>query len=246
MGKKNKETAVPAEIVEIQDEAREDYELRMRMSGLSTRRKKLTIYTDASAGEELGYAEDEGDGYGLKTGRRLRKGLVGDLDALEAEGKVLLERIEAYTAAEAEIPEKDVTRSTEIQAEMAELKSKIESVKERLKATSHIFKLHSLPEIIKRDIKRKTREELGIKGKGIPEARQEDYDLEYGVQHFIAAVESWTDVEKGEAHTELPLTRARIFRDYLPEGQYPRIERALLELSYEVAIGNAATDDADF
>lgn len=251
MGKKDKttpetDTDLDAEFAEIQDQARNDYELADRLANRSRRRKKVTIYSDAEAGEELGFAVDEIEEWGVKTGRRIRRGAVGKLDALQAEGEVLLKRIEDYTENEQEVPAADAERAKQIQKESTALKRKITALKKRLDETSYVFNLQSLPEIITRDMKRQTRATLNIKGKGVPENLKEEYELEQVVQNLVASTESWTDIESGETHSKLSLPRARSFRDFLPTGQFPRLERAMVELSYEAVIAHSATDNADF
>lgn len=248
MGKKNKADGlgISEEITKIRDEAREGFDFRARLAGANNRRKTVTIYTDAAAGDELGYAFDATLPGGIKTGDRHRKGLVGKLDALEAESKALLAHFDALEAAELEIPDVDQERVKEITAEIAKVREEIDVVRERIKHSAFEFHLISLPEIADRKAKREARQALNLKVKGIPEARQEEYDLEHAARIISASVESWIDVAEGEKHDGLTPAQVHDLRDYLPRGQFPRLESACVELSFEAAIMNASVDDADF
>lgn len=241
MGSKNKTTDLDAEILEIQEEARSTFSLRDRLVSKNSRRKTTTVYTDAEAGEELGYAVDE-EYQGIKSGRRLRRGLIGDLDALEEEGKVLLKRMNASD----EVDDKDTARAREISTETKTLRSKISAAKKRLKGSSIDFTLHTLPKPITKGVKHQTRSHLKIKGKGIPEALVEDYNEEYSARMLAASTEEWTDHETGETHERLTVEQARDLFNYLPEGQFSRLDETMLTLSFEAAIANAGTDSADF
>ena len=246
MGKKNKDNDLAAEFEEIQEEARSGFSLRDRLAGTSGLRETVTIYTDAAAGKELGHASDEDFGNGLKTGRRVRAGLVGELDALQEEGEALAKQIDAYNEADIEVPDEDAARAAEISAEMKRVRAAIASVTKRLKASSMEFTLHTLPKAIIKDVKRKSRESLGLKAKGIPEARMEEYETEYTAQMLVASTESWVDNQSGESYTKLTVEQARDLEGYLPVGQFDHLDRAMVELSIKAAIGNVATDSADF
>lgn len=241
MGSKKKTTDLDAEIRDIQSEARSSFSLRERLVNKNSRRKTKTVYTDAEAGEELGYAVDE-EYQGIKSGRRLRRGLVGELDALEEEGKALLKAIDAAEEPSAA----DTDRAREISAETKRIRAEITAVKKRLKGSSMDFTLHTLPKPIIKGVKHQTRSHLKIKGKGVPEALLEDYNEEYSAQMLAASTESWIDHETGETHDQLTVDQARELFNYLPEGQFSRLDQAMLDLSFEATIANAGTDSADF
>lgn len=247
MGKKDKATsAIEQEINEIREEARDDFDLSRRLAGRAKREKPITVYSDAEAGEQLGYAVDEEELGGIKTGRRAREGVLGKLDALKEEGKQLAKQIEANAEMELESDPADLERAQAIPAEMAKLQAKADKLRERLKETSFTFTLQSLPEVIEKAVKRETRDALKIEGKGIPGARQEEYEREYEAQMLAKSTVRWTDHETGDQHEGLTIERARSFRRFLPRGQFDRLDRAIANLSFARVIANSATDDADF
>lgn len=247
MGKKNKDTSIEEELESIQNEARSGFSLRDRLAGRNNRRETVTVYTDAVAGDKLGYAFDQLiPQTEVKTGHRIRKGLAGELDAIQEEGERLSAHIAALEENDTEVPEEDTQRAAEIGTEIKRLKAEIAKVTKTLNDSSLVFTLHTLPDAILKDVRRKTKLSLGIKGKGIPEARKEEWEEEYTVQLLASSVESWEDKETGETHSALTVDQAKDLQGYLPVGQFQRLDSAMVKLSFEAAIGNVGTDSADF
>jgi hypothetical protein len=230
MGKKN----VTEE--SIRTEAREGYSLFERLAESNHRTKTVTVYTDNALGAELGYAFDEED-FGIKTGQRVRKGLIGELDELKERAALIAEH---GTEEEAE------AAILEIEAAKKSLVAKVKKIQKQMQASALVFTLQSVPELVIKDSKRKARKALGIKGKGIPEAQQEDYDSEYTCQLLAASVLSWEDKKVGKKFDSLSVEEAHGLQDLLPRGQFPLLDSAMVELSLEAAIANHAVDDVDF
>jgi len=229
MGKKN-------DIDDIQAEAREGYSLFERLSNSNHRTKTVTVYTNTALGAELGYAADEDD-FGIKTGRRVRKGLIGELDELR-ERAALIAETGSEEEAEAAI--------VEIEAAKKRLQSKVKKIQKQLRDEALVFTLQSVPELAIKDSRRKARKALGIKGKGIPESRQDEYNDEYTCQMLAASVLSWEDKKVGKKFSSLNVEEARNLKNLLPRGQFPLLDAAMVELSLEIAIANQAVDDVDF
>lgn len=245
--KKNDQTAsVESEIATIQEEARDDFDLSARLSGRAERKKTVPVYSDAEAGEILGYAVDQADGFGIRSGLRIREGLLGELDALEGEGTTLARLIEKNAEAGVETADVDLERAQAIPGEIKSLQAQIAKVRKRLKETSFDFTLRYLPEIIEKSVQRESRKALKIKGKGIPDAMEDEYKREYTAQMLAKSTEKWFDHETGEEHTSLSLEKARSFQRFLPPGQFARLDEAMVKLTFQAAIANSATDDADF
>lgn len=234
------------ETVDIANEAREGFDLRQRLAGANNLTKTVTVYTDAAIGAELGQAVDEVIGENIRTGRRVRKGLIGELDELKDRAESLTRQMTAEEAAGLEPSESLVAEAADIQKQVKTIGPKVSALRKKLDASAMIFTLRSLPDVIIRGVNRSTRQTLGIKGKGIPEARQEDYSLEYTAQMLAASVVSWKDNQSGESHTLLTVQQAHDLADYLPRGQFPRLDVAMAELHYDSQIADQSTDSADF
>lgn len=222
------------DVDQIQSEARKTFSLRDRILGTSTRRKMVTVYTDVNAGARLGYVEED------QFGRKTRKGLIGQLDEFKADLENRLRLLaddddEAIALLKNEFDEKT-----------ADLLSQITELREELAKTAFIFTLQSIPTVIVESMRRKAKKALDIKGKNIPEDREDEFAVEYACQFLAASVASWKDAESGETYDSLTVEQAHELRDYLPAGQWFTLDQAIAELSIEKAIGNAGTDDVDF
>lgn len=229
MGKKNTIDA-------IQDEAREGYSLFERLSESTHRTKTVTVYTNAALGAELGYALDEED-MGIRTGRRVRKGLLGELDELKERAA----RIAADgTEEEAEAAIDEIGKAKK------RLTAQVKKIQKQMQADALVFTLQSVPELVIKDARRKARKALGLKSKGIPEAQQEEYNDEYTCQLLSSSVVSWEDRKAGKTFHSLSVEEARNLQNLLPRGQFPLLDAAMVELSFEATIANAAVDDVDF
>lgn len=230
------------DIEEVQGEARKTFDMRARLAGASRRTKVISVYTDDTAGEVLGSVEDEKIGE-YKTGRKIRTGLIGELDEIKERATqaigLLDEEAEDYAERTNEINEQLTT-------EAAEVVEKITELREQMRKSSMTFTLQALPDIIVRDMRRKSKAALDIKGKNIPEDREDEYLLEYTAQMLSASTQQFVDHESGDTFSELSVEQAHNLRDFLPPGQFPRLDRAMVELSIEVAISNQATDSPDF
>lgn len=218
----------------IIEEAREGYSLRDRLRGVSVRTKTVTLYTDAVIGAELGGAEDLVDGYGLKGARR-RWGLMGELDTA-VEKAAALQRQD----------DPDEAEVLAVASTIDDLKGKIPPLVKKLEKSALVVTARAIPQFVIRDVRRKAKKALGIKGKGIPEARQEEFGLEHLAQLVAASVDSWEDRSAGQKFSNMTLDEARALRDELPAGQFDKLDRAIGELSFESAIASNVTDTPDF
>lgn len=230
MGKKK---AVEEQFEQIAAEAREGYSLRDRLQGRTRVSKTVTVYTDEVAGRELGGAVDQEDQFGIKLGRR-RWGLKGELDALE-------ERLVALDKQES--PDEDEVN--EVVALIEKTKKKIPGVLKRLEASALVFTLSSVPDLVKKDARRRAKKAAGIKGKGI-EGREEEFGEEYTPILLSESVQSWEDRATGKTFSTLSVEEAKWLQQDLPEGEFPKLDAAMIDLSFQAQISNVATDSADF
>lgn len=238
MGKKKSDP-----IEEIIEEAREGYDMTARLMGVSRREKKVTVFTDAATGAELGGAEDIlVPGTDLKSGQKRRWGVIGELDAIGERAGALAKQIEQNP----DLAEAYESEITELEKRRKDLEAKAKRLLKKMRSTSLEFTIRAVPDLVLRSTRRTTRAALGIKKKGIPEGMEEDYKLEYTAQLLAASVASWTDNMDGSTHASLTVEHAGALRDMLPPGQFERLDEAMYELSMEVSIGRSVTDDVDF
>jgi seryl-tRNA synthetase len=229
------------EVDTIVQEAREGFDLRARLAGTSKREKTVTIYTDADTGSKLGGAEDIVlPGTEIVSGRR-RWGVQGQLDEISQRAEALAKQITDGKVSDEEAGDEIATLETK----RAELTKQAEKLLKKLDESALVFTLQAVPDLVVRDSRRIARKNLGIKAKGI-EGREEEFSLEYTAVLLAASVASWTDKLSGDTFDELSVDQAKQLRDFLPVGQFSKLDRAMVELSMEAAIGNYGTDSADF
>jgi hypothetical protein len=225
MGKKDVESVI--------EEAREGFDLRARLIGANTLTKTVKVYTDTATGRELGGSEDRRTQNGIVVGRR-RWGVQGRLEELGLEAEALGKQ-----------EEPDVEQIKAIEDESAALVKKSKTLLAKLEKSALVFTLRAVPELIIRDTRRKAKANLNIKGKGA-QGREEDLALEFTILLLAASVSEWTDNASGTVLSSLTDQQARDLNDLLPPGQFDRLDRAMIELSFEAQIANSGTDDADF
>lgn len=210
------------EVDEIAKEAKSGFNLISRLQNIPQNTAIVTIYTDNVAGRELGYAKtvpDELNQYGvvITPEHRERAGVLGEIDSDDGSDD----------------------------AKSAALDKKAAALRKKLARTSLVFNLRAVPTIIIRDATRKTKQSLGIKGKNIPEDKQEEWGAAYSAHILASVVQSFTDTESGETN---PLTfeGAKALRDFLPTAEYDRLDGAIVDLQFRNSIDESATAEADF
>ena len=224
------------DIEDVAEQARSGFDLASRLMGAPRLEKTVTVYTDPVTGKALGGAENATD-RGIIIGRK-RWGVLGDIDRLEERIKIALNRAEA-----GEDHGEDLDA---LESELADLKKKSASLLKKLDSTALVFTLRAVPGLVIRDARRKARKNLNIKAKGISADQEEAFQLEVTNIVLAASTVQYVDNKSKQTIPTLSVEDATALRDYLPVGQYDKLDIALAELSLEAQIGNHATDSADF
>lgn len=211
-----------SEVEDVVTEAKAGFDLETRLQRRTMRDDTITIFTDEVAGEKLGFAKDvdEKNIFGVVTGKkRSRSGVLGRIDELD--------------------PEKDAAAIKKLQKEAAALRA-------QLKATSIDFKLRAVPTIVIDDCRRKAKIDTGIKGKGIPEDKEEDFNKSHTAHVLTQVVSSYTDAESGTTSGILTLKDAKALGSYLPPYEFLRLNTTVSNLQYKNSIDESVTAQADF
>lgn len=220
---------------EIVDEAREEFDLRARLAGLTKRERTVTVFTDEVTGEELGGVEVF---YypGTDTVQNVRRwGVRGEQHALRDRLNELLKQ--------EDFGKEDVAAAQE-QAES--LAKKAAELQKKLDASALVYEIRAVPEIVLKRSRREAFKNLGIKPKGGTTWEQdEDVRDEYLAIVLAESVVKYVDNASGATHT-LTLDDARALQQFLLPEEWAKLEGALDELQARRAIGDAGTADADF
>lgn len=210
------------DVDEVIAEAKEDYSLEDSLNQSSRRSDTITVFTDEVTGEKLGFArdEDEMNIFGVKVGtKRIREGVLGEVDALDPKGDA---------------------------AKIKRLTAEADALRKQLKATSFTFNLRAVPSIVERDCARKAKQDVGITGKGIPDAKEEDFNEAKTARVLSQVVASYIDHRKGVKVGLLSFEGAKHFGHLLPDFEFLRLTMAVSKIQYKRAIDESVTDEASF
>ena len=217
------------DVKEVVKEAKTTYDFEARLAGRPMRAEKITLYTDEPTGNKLGYAKDveTRSVLGIKSGtERARAGVLGEIDELEA------------LSAGAPTPE----QAKKLKA----LRKEADALKATLKATSFNIKLRAVPPLIAGSYSRKVRKDLGIKGKGIPEDKEEDFRALSMAYLLADTIVSYEDVREGVVLDKITVENAKTMKAYLPPFEYARLDMLLGNLQFKNSIDESVTDKANF
>jgi hypothetical protein len=209
---------------DVTEEVSETFDLDEALDpgvGIVLRERKVTVYRDEKAAEELGGTEERQTLLG--TTEIVRHGLLGELDALRSdnEGGRHDDAIDA-------------------------LLEQIEEVSTRLKASALTLELRAVPPVILKDTRRKARAALNIKGKGVPEDQQDEYTERQQAELLVVMLVSVTDGKGRKAAAKPTVEWAMKLRERLPEAEYQRIDLKIGEIQYRGAVAQSVAESPDF
>lgn len=209
------------EINETIEEARGSFNLTDRLMNRPMLHDVVTVFTDEVSGKKLGGSEVITNQFGVPTSTR-RWGILGEIHELE------------------QAPEEE--RDTKA---IAKLKREAKALHATLDKSALTFTLRALPEIVVKDLRRKSKKSLKIKG-AIPQERLEEFSEDFTARLLVDSVESFKDHESGETYSRISYNEARALDGFLPKSEYKKLDMALNDLQFKSQISEAVTADADF
>ncbi len=211
-----------AELDEIAAVTKKGFDLSARLKNRGLRRVTLTLFLDEDKGAQLGRAEDIFDVMGNVVGHE-REGILGQIEALG-----------------------DEKESAAVKSELAKLTKKRDELIAELAKSGITVKLQAVPPIISNDCRRKAKEELGIKEKNVPADQTEEFNASFTAHLLSVTIQSVTDNETGAINDKVTLQDAKQMMDYLPAGQFARLDEALARIQYTDAISRSIEVQEDF
>lgn len=115
----------------------------------------------------------------------------------------------------------------------------------RVYATGFTVSLRAVPRIVIKKADRETRKALGIKGTPHPDV-VEEFSEQYTARVLRDSIEKITDHKTKSVKTDLTVDEVRALGDFLPAGEFTKIDTAMNDLSLTAQISDAITADADF
>ena len=210
-----------AQVSEEIESGRKNYDLIDRLTSRPKRKPEIvTVYLDEETGQELGYARDVRNDYGVVVSRA-REGVIGELDKARSE----------------EGPDEKL---------IAKLEKRASELVKKLKKDSLTFTLQWIPPIAQEVIEKEAAKAVGEKGVPVPEKKIKDWQAEYFARLLSSTLVSMVDNSDGTKVTKLNVAACSQFKKLLPPDQFDRLDTALGKLQYRSAIVNESVDSADF
>ncbi|MET4703110.1 hypothetical protein [Frigoribacterium sp. UYMn621] len=212
------------EIAATVTEAKGSFDLKARLMKRGLREKRITLYTDEVAGEELGYAKD------------IPRVVLGSIVGNEREREGVLGEIDTLENADSLDAEQENTLVT--------LKVRANELRSALESTAITVDLRAVPPIIAEDARRKAKRELNLKGPGPFE--DENWPAVSMAKLLQVVITGLTDHATGETTKLISFDDAKALKDFLPASEYLRLDLAIGAIQFKTAIDESVTGSADF
>jgi len=236
--------AASTALEDIAKTTKRGFDLSARLKKRGLRKATITLYLDEELGPKLGWAFDTKDAFG-NTIARQREGVLGKIDAfIETKEQLLAARRAQNIAHPDELV--DVDAPTPFDEPIKELEVQRDDLIKKLEEGAIVLHLKAVPPIIQKDCRRKARETLGLTEKGIPEDKQEDFNLSYTAHLMAMIIMEIKDNQSGESITEVTYDDAIELMGYLPQGQFQRLDDLLGTLQFADAISRSIEGQEDF
>lgn len=226
------ELTAEQEVEQIATEAKEGFDLEATLNDRAFRTASITVFTDEVTGEKLEEVE-----------QAIAK-LVGAPESLT----LLQDAAEKFGLADAAKALRDIHDGLAESANpkiLKRLEAERDELKKEMGKTALTFELRAVPTLIIKDARRKAKAELGIVGKGIPEASLEQFE-ERATAHVLSNVVRQYTNASGAVNKGLTSLQAGFLGDTLPEAEFHRLTLKLNEIQFKNVIGESVTASADF
>lgn len=127
----------------------------------------------------------------------------------------------------------------------AQIEAELRTVAREVHESGFTVSLRAVPKVVIKKADRDTRKALGIKGTPHPDL-VEEFGEQYTARVLRDSIEKVTDHKSKAVQREFTVDEVRALKDYLPTGQFEKIDEALSDLSLTAQISDAVTADADF
>lgn len=238
------------EIEKLEQVTKRGFNLKERLENRGLRKETVVLYLDEELGPELGWA------YPIKNqiGEQIaweRSGVIGEIDETE-NGK--MQAHAAYNMNVAKMSEEDAAEAKKnLDAIVAGFDKQLKTLYKRkdeliakLTETGLTVKLRAVPPIIQKDTARRARKTLGIEEKGIPEDRKDVYYIAEQAHLMTVMVQSVTDNSTNISNDEMTYDDAIAMMDFLPPGQWERLNDAIFRVQFTDAISRSIESQEDF
>lgn len=230
----------------IEADTKKGFDLLERLKNRGLRRATLTLFLDEELGPKLGWAYDVNHPTQNYFIRREREGVVGELDALDEKYEEAKAELEASAATKAVTTKAHDAFEKEWADKREALQAEVTELTAELAKTGLTISMRAVPPVIQKNTRRQAKEKLGITEKGIPEDRTDEFNLSQLAYLMTVMFQSVTDVESGDVNTATSYDDAMALIDFLPPGQFERLNETMGRVQFTDAISRSIEGQEDF
>lgn len=227
-------SSVQIEVDRIAETTKKGFDLVARLKNRGLRKATIALYLEDEKGVELGWDRNFTDQFGNITAPD-REGVIGKLAVLEIDRQAIL------TARK-----KQTEDPTGLEEEIAKLTEQRDALTAELAATSIVIKMRAVPPIIQKDTRRKAKLSLDITEKSIPEDKMDEFGVAQTAHLMMVMFQSITDTASGDVNTEVTFDDAIALMDYLPAGQFERLDMMMGQVQFTDSISRSIEGQEDF
>jgi len=246
------ESELKEELEALAKTTKREFDIVARLKGRGLRKGSITLYLDEELGSELGWAYDLTDKFGMFV-RRVRHGILGDLDEVEEAKALALKQFE-LASENPEMTESDRTKGkkaldaivSKFDERIAGLSEKRDEMVARLTDTGLTLRIEAVPPVIQKDCRRKAKAMLKITSKNIPDDIIEEFELCKQAHLMSVMIQSITDNETKSTNVGTTYDEAIALIDHLPPGQFQRLDAKLADIQFTDAISRSIESQEDF
>lgn len=226
--------AVQEQVDKISETTKKGFDLSARLKNRGLRKATITLFLEDEKGLELGWDRNFTDQFNNIIAPD-REGIIGKLAVLEIDRAAIL----AAREAETEEP-------TGLEEEIAKLTTERDKLTAELTATAIVVKMRAVPPIIQKDTRRQAKATLGITEKNVPEDKMDEFSIAQTAHLMMVMFQSVTDNASGETNTGITFDEAIALMDYLPSGQYERLDTMMGQVQLTDSISRSIEGQEDF
>ena len=253
------ESTVETETIKtIAKDTKRGFDPKERLMNRGLRRASIVLYLDEEKGVEIGWNDTLVNAMNQPMGYR-REGVLGEIGEVQdtidklhrANSESILRIDKELTKAKQEAARKEIIDASQplidaAEEKLAELSKKRDDLIAELEATGMTIKIRAVPPVIQKDCRRKAKQRLEITGKNIPDDKAEEFDAAYTAELMAVLIQSIKDHESGEENFGATYEDAVALMEYLPPGQFARLDKLMGEVQTRDAISQSIESQEDF
>ena len=229
--------AVQEQVDKIAGTTKKGFDLSARLKNRGLRKATITLFLEDEKGLELGWDRNFLDQFDNIIAPD-REGVIGKLAMLVVDQAAIL--------AARDESNKKTKAPTGLEEEIATLAARRDELVAELTATAIVIKMRAVPPVIQKDTRRKAKDTLKITEKSVPDDKMDEFSIAQTAHLMMVMFQSITDNATGDTNTDITFDDAVALMDYLPRGQYERLDQMMGQVQFTDSISRSIEGQEDF